>query len=195
MSASSSTSMGSLPPNSSTTGKQSRSRRLRDATCRRHAAGENQFVDLRRGERGAGRSVAEPPPEIRLSARPPHATAKPVRIAISEVNSEGFSTTALPATRAAQSLRRRNRKRIIPRRDNSDHAVRLARDPARLGFHGQIGVWNRLVPQKAHRRSPIKKRAASSTTSTSVSRASATGFAGLARDQLGDLGLLLVKER
>ena len=48
----------------------------------------------------------------------------------------------------SQALRRRNRKGIIPGRDDSDHTIRLAHQATGLGLHGQIAVGNRLVLQQ-----------------------------------------------
>src|SRR5438552_5022508 len=45
-------------------------------------------------------------------------------------------------------LSRRNRKRIIPRRDDPDYAMWLSHDSPGLSFHGQVPMWHRLITQQ-----------------------------------------------
>ena len=47
-----------------------------------------------------------------------------------------------------QCLRRRNRKRIIPRRNDSDHSMRFAHQPPTLQLGSQIPMRHRLIAQQ-----------------------------------------------
>ena len=93
-----------------------------------------------------------------------------------------------------QRFRGRNGERIIPRRDNPDHAIRLAQQCAR-----SWSSWPdcRAEPVRSRRKSKalsMQKRVASSTTRTSVSKRFYHRLAGFARDQRRDFRFSRVEQ-
>ena len=112
---------------------------------------------------------------------------------MSDVNSEGFSTTAFPADQRGQTLRGGNRKRIVPGRDDSDHAVRLADQAAGLGLHRQIAVRDGFVAQQAV--GVVDQEAGGVEHHQDFGQQRFDiGLAGFAGDQLRDFGFLLMQQ-
>ena len=99
----------------------------------------------------------------------------------------GLHDHRISCDQRGQTLRGRNRKRIIPGRDDSDQPVGLANQAAGLGLHGQIAVGNRLVPQQAVGVVDQEARGVEHHQHFREQRLD-IGFAGLAGDQLRDFG-------
>ena len=78
------------------------------------------------------------------------AGSAPSACAMAGVGVAGFSTTVLPKASAGAALPRRNRDREIPRRDQAEHADRLAiglrrRSPGRVESSGLAVAAQRLA--------------------------------------------------
>ena len=91
-----------------------------------------------------------------------------------------------------QSLRRRNRERIIPRRDDSNHAMRLAHQPSTLQLGGQVAVRHRLVAQQTPGVVDQESCRVEHDQNFGGQRLGER-LARFARDGIGDFGFLLVQ--
>ena len=131
-------------------GKQALRRGRRDPLPGRNAAGENQLVDRRTQQRRSGRALADHDLKHILG----HARRVQQRRQFQRHQRRQLRRLqhhGIARHQRRQRLRRRNRKRIIPRRNDSDHAMRFAHQPSALQLGDQIAVRHRLIAQQSPR--------------------------------------------
>ena len=130
--------------------KQSLGRRRRDPLSGRNAAREHELVDRRTQQRRSSRTFAHHHLEhILRNARRVQQRCQFQRHQRSQLRR--LQHHGIARNQRSQSLRRRNRERIIPRRNDSDHAMRFAHQPSTLQLGDEISVRHRLIAQQSPR--------------------------------------------
>ncbi len=191
--ASSSTIMGSFPPNSSTTG----SRRFAATSATRRPVAtlpvDDDFVDRRLNQRRAGRAIAH----HHLCQRRIQTCALQQLRQLQRHQRGIFRRLddhRVAGDQRAQGLNRRSREGIVPRRDDADHPVRLAHQLAALGLHRRVAVRQRLIAQKGMRVADAKLGRIQHHQHLGRKRLDRR-LAGFARDQSRQLPRLLAQSR
>jgi hypothetical protein len=118
-------------------------RRFANALAGGDAAGEDQLVDGRFGERCAGWGLAHHNlHEVGMQAG---SAQQALKLQPDERrNLRWLQHDGVARDQRRQGLDGRNGERIVPGRDDADDAIRLAHEFAALGLHGRIAVRQRL---------------------------------------------------
>ncbi len=149
------------------------------------ASGEDQLVDRGFRERRARRPFADD--HLHQIGVNPASQQQPLQLQRDQrCELRRLQHNRVAGHQRAQGLDRRHGERIIPRRDDADHAVRLPHQLAALGLHGQVAVRQRLLAQKAVRIANAELRRIEHDQHFGRQRLGG-GLAGLAANQLPQL--------
>src|SRR5208283_2300001 len=119
---------------------------LGNAAACTNASSKNQFVDLASDERRPGRAFARE--HLENIVRNSGFAQQHLQFERNQRRQlGGLEHDRISRNQSRQRLRRRNRKGIIPRRDDSDDAIGLVQNASGFGFHHRIAVGQLFIMQ------------------------------------------------